>query len=180
MLTMFKPEKMKHLFTIRGYSASAVAKKSGIAANTMYRILHGYNVPKPETLKAIADSIGCKVSDFYETERTNSNFFERLYGMFGKETLQRFFDKMDDETLLHFWKNYLCDVFTNGATEEAVNGSAALIKKKGCDWFLNELNTLLEMRHDYQLNMRLDENGEIYIYLPEEEFDHMQKVLKDG
>ena len=180
MITMFKPEKMKHLFTIRGYSASEVAKKSGIAANTMYRIMHGENVPKPATLKAIADSIGCKVSDFYETERTNSNFFERLYTMFGRETFERFIATMDDEQMLNMWKGFLGDVFTNGETEEAVTGSCELMKKKGCDWFLNEMNALLEIRRDYQLNMRIDENGDISIYLPEEEFDHMQKVLKDG
>lgn len=180
MITMFNPEKMRYQMALRGYSSSAVAKKIGANVNTIQRTLRGATKPKPQTLKAIADVLDCSVSDFYDIDRTSMTFFERLRTMFDKETLDRFFENADDEKIDAMWKNYLCDAFDNGATDEAVTGSIKLVKEKGYEYFCRLMETLLDTKSDYQLNMRLDENGEIYIYLPEEEFDHMQKVLKDG
>lgn len=174
-MLMFKPEKMRYQMVLHGLNSTALSKKIGISLNTVTRTLRGETKPQPATLKAFADGIGCKVSDFYTDERTSMNFFERLDTMQDKKMLEKLFEG-NSEIL---FKNYLADAFDNGASDEAVKGADLLYQAKGAVWLNNLVNTCIQLKEDRGLCIRLDETGEVHIYLPEKEFDRM-KALVNG
>ena len=176
----FDRNKLKEQLAYKGITARGLAQETGLSENTIGRILRGENEPKPATLNKIASALGCKREDFFIFEMNGMNFFERLATWQNPEFIQRFLDNADDETNLVFWKNYLCDVFENGARQEAVDGSMKLIKEKGYLYFNQQMKMLQEIKENYGLYMRLDENGEVYIFLPDKEYDHMKNVLGNG
>lgn len=176
-MVKFDRSKLREQISLKGLNARTLAKETGISENTIGRILRGENLPQPATIKKIVAVLGCSPETFYTFETPDLNFFERLIQWKGEKAIADYLASADDETHKVFWMNYLCDVFENGATEEAYNGSIKLIKEKGAEYFNREMKMLLEVKTNYELYMRLDENGEIYIYLPDKEYDHMLDTL---
>ena len=176
-MVTFDRTKMKEMIARKGMNARTLAKQCGIAESTIGRILRGERSPQPGTLDKIASALGCNKETFFTFESNEMNFFERLATWQKPEFIQQFLENADDETNLVFWKNFLCDVFENGARKEAVDGSLKLIKEKGYQYFNNTMKMLQEVKANYGLYMRLDENGEVYIYLPDKEYDHALDVL---
>lgn len=173
-MIVFSPEKMRYQLALHGFTGRSLAMKIGLNENTVQRILRGTTAqPRGDTLKAIADGIGCKVSDFYTDERTTMNFFERLDTMQDKKMLEKLFEG-NNEIL---FKNYLADAFDNGASDEAVKGADLLYQAKGAVWLNNLVNTCIQLKEDRGLCIRLDETGEVHIYLPEKEFDRMKELV---
>lgn len=179
-MVKFDRNKLKEQITAKGMNARTLAQVSGVSEMTIGRALRGENTPQPATLDKIASALGCNKESFFTFEMNGMNFFERLATWQNPEFIQRFLDNSDDETNLVFWKNYLCDVFENGARQEAVDGSMKLIKEKGYQYFNQQMKMLQEVKENYGLYMRLDENGEVYIFLPDKEYDHMKNVLGKG
>lgn len=179
-MVKFDRNRLKEIIASKGMNARTLAKKCGISENTIGRALRGENVPQPATLDKIASALGCNKENFFTFEMNGMNFFERLATWQKPEVIQRFLDNSDDETNLVFWKNYLCDVFENGARQEAVDGSLKLVREKGYQYFNQQMKMLQEVKENYGLYMRLDENGEVYIFLPDKEYDHMKNVLGKG
>lgn len=176
-MVTFNRTKLKEEITRKGFNARTLAQESGIAESTIGRILRGERSPQPGTLDKIAQALNCNKETFFSFEAPGMTFFERLIQWKGEKAIADYLASADDETHKVFWMNYLCDVFENGATEEAYNGSIKLIKEKGAEHFNREMKMLLEVKTNYELYMRLDENGEIYIYLPDKEYDHMLDTL---
>ena len=173
----FDPSKLREQITLKGLNARQLAKQTGLSEMTVGRILRGENQPLPATIKKLTTALDCKPEQLYTYEVTAQTFFERLLDWKNPDVLTKFFDNADDQTQLSFWRNYLCDVFENGASKEAVTGSLRFIERKGSETFHDTMKTLYDIKCNYQLYMKLDENGEISIYLPDKEYDHMKKAL---
>lgn len=176
----FDRSKLREQITLKGLNARQLAKQTGLSEMTVGRILRGQHTPLPATIKKITDALGCKPEALYTFETNSQTFFERLLDWKNADILTKFFDNADDETQLAFWRNYLCDVFENGASKEAVDGSLRFIEQKGHEVFHDTMKMLYEIKNNYQLYMKLDENGEISIYLPPKEYDHMVNTIAKG
>lgn len=61
---VFSPKRLGHAIAESGVSKRALTKRIGSSAtSTVYRYLSGQKTPKPETVKKLADALGCRVED---------------------------------------------------------------------------------------------------------------------
>jgi len=55
--------RLKRFLAVRGKSAYWLQKETGLAYNTIYRLMRSDNVGTIDTWRRIAEALGCKVDD---------------------------------------------------------------------------------------------------------------------
>lgn len=62
------PSRLKRFLEVRGKSAYWLQQQTGLAYNTIYRLLRSDNVGTIDTWRRIAEALGCKVDDIINYE----------------------------------------------------------------------------------------------------------------